>query len=118
LNQATSIIEKVTKSRWLIVNNKVKGIPFAEVKAAALANPAVLEAYLREQATVLNRVDVEMFITKLMAALSDLPQKDIEVCDLANEIGIAIASLAGSEKHIERECLSGIKHGFSMIREA
>lgn len=100
------------------MNNKVKGIPFAEVKAAALANPAVLEAYLREQATVSNRVDVEMFITKLMAALSDLPQKDIEVCDLANEIGIAIASLAGSEKHIERECFSGIKHGFSMSREA
>lgn len=48
---------------------------------------------------------------------SDLPQKDIEVCDLANEIGIAIASLAGSEKSIERECLSGVKHGFSILRE-
>lgn len=100
------------------MNNKVKGIPFAEVKAAAFANPAVLEAYLREQATVSNRVDVEMFITTLMAALSELPQKDIEVCDLANEFGIAIASLAGSGKQIERECLSGIRHGFSMIREA
>ncbi|MDH1624827.1 hypothetical protein [Shewanella xiamenensis] len=39
------------------MNNKVKGIPFAEVKAAALANPAVLEAYLREQVAVSNRVD-------------------------------------------------------------
>ncbi|MGR6504339.1 hypothetical protein [Shewanella sp. Koi 1] len=100
------------------MNNKVKGIPFAEVKAAALANPTVLEAYLLEQAAVSNRVDVEIFITKLMTALSDLPKKDIEVGDLANEIGIAMASLAGSEKHIERECLSGIKHGFSMVRDA
>lgn len=100
------------------MNNKVKGIPFAEVKAAALANPTVLEAYLLEQAAVSNRVGVEMFITKLMTALSDLPKKDIEVGDLANEIGIAIASLAGSKKHIERECLSGIRHGFSMVRDA
>ena len=30
------------------MNNKVKGIPFAEVKAAVLANPTVLEAYLLE----------------------------------------------------------------------
>ena len=99
------------------MNNKVKGIPFSEVKAVALANPAVLDAYLREQAAVSNRVDIEMFITKLMTALNALPQKGIEVGDLANEIGIAIASLAGSEKHIESECISGIKHGFSMIRE-
>ena len=99
------------------MNNKVKGISFAEVKAAALADPTVLDAYLREQGALSNRVDVEMFITKLMTALNDLPKKDIEVCDLANEVGIAIASLAGSEKHIERECLSGIKHGFSMVRE-
>ena len=44
------------------MNNKVKGIPFAEVKAAALADPTVLDAYLREQAALSNRVDVEMFI--------------------------------------------------------
>lgn len=51
-------------------------------------------------------------MTQLITALSYLPKKYTEVCDLANEIGIAIASLAGREKYIESECIRGNKHGF------
>lgn len=55
-------------------------------------------------------------MTKLKVVLSDLPQKDIEVCDLANELGIVLASVLGNEKHTEKECLKGIRHGFSLTR--
>lgn len=98
------------------MKNKVKGIPFSAVKAAAFKDPAVLEAYLLERASESNRVDIELFMTKLKAVLSAIPQKDIEVCDLANELGIVLASVLGNERHIEKECLKGIRHGFSLTR--
>lgn len=98
------------------MKNKVKGISFAAVKAAAFKDPAVLEAYLLERASESNRIDIELFMTKLKAVLSAIPQKDIELCDLANELGIVLASLSGNEKHTEKECLKGIRHGFSLTR--
>lgn len=98
------------------MKNKVKGIPFSAVKAAAFKDPAVLEAYLLERASESNRIDIELFMTKLKAVLSAIPQKDIELCDLANELGIVLASLSGNEKHTEKKCLNGIRHGFSLTR--
>lgn len=98
------------------MKNKVKGIPFSAVKAAAFKDPAVLEAYLLERTSESNRIDIELFMTKLKAVLSAIPQKDIEVCDLANELGIVLASVLGNERHTEKECLEGISHGFSLIR--
>lgn len=98
------------------MKNKVKGISFAAVKAAAFKDPVVLEAYLLERASESNRIDIELFMTKLKVVLSALPQKDIEVCDLANELGIVLASVLGNEKNIEQECLEGIRHGFSLTR--
>ena len=81
-----------------------------------LANPVVLEAYLLERASESNRIDIELFMAKLKVVLSALPQKDIGVCDLANELGIVLASVLGNEKNIEKECLEGISHGFSLTR--
>lgn len=40
----------------------------------------------------------------------------MELCDLSNELGIAIANLAGSDKSLEKEVTTGIEHGFDLVR--
>ncbi|MCG9683539.1 hypothetical protein L1D31_13265 [Vibrio sp. Isolate23] len=62
-----------------------------------------------------NLVNRHTFISELMSALDSLPDGDIELCDLANEIGRVIANLNSPNKALLREVIYGVEHGFDMI---
>ena len=62
-------------------------------------------------------INIDEFVKNLSSSVESLPTKDLELCDLANEIGIALARLAGAEKFNEREVLAGIDHGFDLVRK-
>ncbi|EJG2257338.1 TPA: hypothetical protein ACMDU7_000544 [Vibrio parahaemolyticus] len=61
-------------------------------------------------------VNIDDFVNKLCSSVESLPTKELELCDLSNEIGIAIATLIGSKKALETEVIAGIRHGFDLVR--
>ncbi|MGL0822235.1 hypothetical protein [Vibrio vulnificus] len=62
------------------------------------------------------KVNIDEFIQCLKREISRLPVDDLELCDLSNEIGRVIAMLAGADKRHEQEVVSGVEHGFDLIR--
>ncbi|CAH8242221.1 conserved hypothetical protein [Vibrio aestuarianus] len=62
-------------------------------------------------------VNPDIFLSNLKLALDNLPDGDIELCDLGNEIGRVIASLNSPNKTRLREVTNGIEHGFDLIRK-
>lgn len=62
-----------------------------------------------------NLVNRHTFVSDLTIALDSLPDGDIELCDLANEIGRVIANLNSAHKSHLREVIRGIEHGFDLI---
>ncbi|HCE1977269.1 TPA: hypothetical protein NGS68_000535 [Vibrio parahaemolyticus] len=60
-------------------------------------------------------VNADLFINELQLALKELPVDEIELCDLANEIGRVIAVLAHPTTDNKREVIAGIEHGFELI---
>jgi hypothetical protein len=61
-------------------------------------------------------INIDEFIKSLSSSVESLPTKDLELCDLANEIGMVIARLSDTDPLCEREVLSGINHGFELVR--
>ncbi len=59
----------------------------------------------------------DIFLSNLKLALDSLPDGDIELCDLGNEIGRVIANLNSPNKTLLREVTHGIEHGFDLIRK-
>lgn len=57
-------------------------------------------------------VNTDEFLKILTSELKSLPTKDLELCDLSNEIGLMVAKLVGTEKSLENEFKSGIEQGF------
>ena len=70
-------------------------------------------AYRNEDSS--NLVNRHTFVSDLTLALDSLPGGDIELCDLANEIGRVIANLNSAHKSHLREVIRGIEHGFDLI---
>lgn len=62
-------------------------------------------------------VNLDELLKTLRTSVQTLPSNDLELCDLANELGIALAELVGADKSYEAEVLSGIKHGFDLARK-
>ncbi|MEZ8055771.1 hypothetical protein AB4184_15320 [Vibrio splendidus] len=60
-------------------------------------------------------VNPDIFLSNLKLALDRLPDGDIELCYLGNEIGRVIANLNSPNKTLLREVTHGIEHGFDMI---
>ncbi|EII2378938.1 hypothetical protein LG166_003214 [Vibrio cholerae] len=61
-------------------------------------------------------VNPYIFLSNLKLALDSLPDGDIELYDLGNEIGRVIASLSSPNKTRLREVTDGIEHGFDLKR--
>lgn len=61
-------------------------------------------------------VNIDEFVNKLSTYLESLPTKDLELCDISNEIGILIAELVGTKDASETEVIAGIRHGFDLVR--
>ncbi|MEZ8795785.1 hypothetical protein OAA_03970 [Vibrio cyclitrophicus 1F175] len=57
----------------------------------------------------------DIFLSNLKLALDSLPDGDIELCELGNEIGRVIANLNSPNKTLLREVIYGVEHGFDMI---
>lgn len=62
-----------------------------------------------------NLVNPDTFVSELQLAFDSLPDGDIELCDLANEIGRVIANLNSPYKSHLCEVIHGIEHGFNLI---
>jgi hypothetical protein len=62
------------------------------------------------------RVNTDEFLKILSSVLKSLSTRDLELCDLSNEIGLIVAKLAGVDKSLENEFKSGIEHGFDLLR--
>ncbi|EIJ0946050.1 hypothetical protein LH710_001916 [Vibrio vulnificus] len=60
-------------------------------------------------------VNPDIFLSNLKLALDSLPEGDIELCDLGNEIGRVIASLNSPHRALLRDTIHGIEHGFELI---
>ncbi|WP_287233419.1 hypothetical protein [Vibrio sp.] len=63
----------------------------------------------------LNLVNRHTFVSDLMSALDSLSDGDIELCDLANEVGRVIANFNSPNKALLREVIYGVEHGFDMV---
>ncbi|PAS27204.1 hypothetical protein CGT72_18530 [Vibrio cholerae] len=61
-------------------------------------------------------VNTDEFLKMLVSELESLPTKELELCDLSNEIGLIVAKLVGTKKALENEFKSGIEHGFDLVR--
>ncbi|HGZ7309439.1 TPA: hypothetical protein ACOL2E_003640 [Vibrio parahaemolyticus] len=61
-------------------------------------------------------INIDDFVRELLSSVESLPTKDLELSDLSNELGMVIARLYGSEHLCESEVLSGICHGFDLVR--
>ncbi|EJO4031152.1 hypothetical protein AB2301_05530 [Vibrio cholerae] len=61
-------------------------------------------------------VNPYIFLSNLKLALDSLPDGDIELYDLGNEIGRVIASLSSPNKTRLREVTDGIEQGFDLKR--
>lgn len=62
-------------------------------------------------------VNIDELLKTVLTSVQNLPSNNLELCDLANELGIALAKLVGTDKLHESEVLSGIKHGFDLVRK-
>ncbi|MDN3696525.1 hypothetical protein QWY97_04065 [Vibrio cortegadensis] len=62
-------------------------------------------------------VNFDEFLRILSSEVESLPIRDLELCDLSNEIGIVVAKLVGTAESFEREFKSGIEHGFDLVRQ-
>ncbi|EPC8365959.1 hypothetical protein ACR29L_000222 [Vibrio cholerae] len=62
-----------------------------------------------------NLVNPDIFLSNLKLALDNLPDGDIELCDLGNEIGRIIANLNSPNKTLLREVIYGVEHGFDFV---
>lgn len=62
-----------------------------------------------------NLVNRHAFVSDLTLALDSLPDDDIELCDLANEIGRVIANFNSSHKSHLREAIRCLEHGYDSI---
>jgi hypothetical protein len=62
-------------------------------------------------------VNIDELLKTVRTSVQALPSNDLELCDLANELGIALAKSVGTDKSYEAEVLSGIKHGFDLVRK-
>ncbi|WP_228006459.1 hypothetical protein [Vibrio sp. OPT10] len=62
-------------------------------------------------------VNPDIFLSNLKLSFDSLPDGDIELCDLGNEIGRVIAHLNSPNKTLLREVIYGIEHGFDLIRK-
>ncbi|MBB1465651.1 hypothetical protein H5300_20485 [Vibrio sp. SG41-7] len=62
-----------------------------------------------------NLVNPNAFLSYLELALDNLPDGDIELCDLGNEIGRVIANLNSPHKTLLQEVIHGVEHGFDLI---
>lgn len=60
-------------------------------------------------------LNADIFLSNLKSALDSLPDSDIELCDLGNEIGRVIANLNSPHQCHLRDVLHGIEHGFELI---
>ncbi|WP_337165594.1 hypothetical protein [Vibrio fluvialis] len=60
-------------------------------------------------------VNPDIFLSNLKLALDNLPDGDIELCDLGNEIGRIIANLNSPNKTLLREIIYGVEHGFDLV---
>ncbi|EGR0581324.1 hypothetical protein NMS60_002171 [Vibrio cholerae] len=60
-------------------------------------------------------VNPDIFLSNLKLALDNLPDGDIELCGLGNEIGRIIANLNSPSKTLLREVIYGIEHGFDLV---
>ncbi|MEF1339507.1 hypothetical protein REH81_22490, partial [Vibrio rotiferianus] len=60
-------------------------------------------------------VNPDIFLSNLKSALDCLPDGDIDLCDLGNEIGRVIANSNSPHKCHLRDVLHGIEHGFDLI---
>nr|HAS2387063.1 hypothetical protein [Vibrio cholerae O1] len=60
-------------------------------------------------------VNPYIFLSNLKLALDNLPDGDIELCDLGNEIGRIIANLNSPNKTLLREIIYGVEHGFDLV---
>ncbi|CAE6892809.1 hypothetical protein ACOMICROBIO_LKFPLAJE_00932 [Vibrio sp. B1FIG11] len=56
-----------------------------------------------------------VFLSNLKLALDRLPDGDIELCDLGNEIGRVITNLNSPNKALLREVIYGFEHGLDII---
>lgn len=63
----------------------------------------------------LGLVNPDIFLSNLKSALNCLPDGDVELGDLGNEIGRVIASLNSPHQCHLRDVLYGIEHGFDLI---
>lgn len=61
-------------------------------------------------------VNIDEFINKFSLSVGSLPTRDLELCDIANEIGIVIAELVGTRSTLETEVIASIRHGFDLVR--
>lgn len=57
----------------------------------------------------------DIFLSNLKLALDSLPDGNIELCDLGNEIGRVIANLNSPNKALLCEVIYGVEHGFDMV---
>ncbi|EHV1354303.1 hypothetical protein KZ989_003450 [Vibrio cholerae] len=62
-----------------------------------------------------NLVNPDIFLSNLKLALDNLPDGDVELCDLGNEIGRIIANLNSPNKTLLREVIYGVEHGFDFV---
>lgn len=62
-------------------------------------------------------VNIDELLKTVRTSVQALLSNDLELCDLANELGIALAESVGTDKSYEVEVLSGIKHGFDLVRK-
>ncbi|EIK2267034.1 hypothetical protein WNA58_001142 [Vibrio cholerae] len=60
-------------------------------------------------------VNPDIFLSNLKLALDNLPDGDIELCDLGNEIGRIITNLNSPNKTLLREVIYGVEHGFDLV---
>ncbi|EKF9219326.1 hypothetical protein O1B63_002676 [Vibrio cholerae] len=63
-------------------------------------------------------VNPDIFLSNLKLALDNLPDGDIKLCDLGNEIGRIIANLNSPNKTLLREVIYGVEHGFDLVSKA
>ena len=94
-----------TKPDWLSFTDEVERVTddFMADRNEVLENPSS------------DFLNPDIFLSNLKLALDSLPDGDIELCDLGNEIGRVIANLNSPNKTLLREVIYGVEHGFDMI---
>ncbi|WP_425667115.1 hypothetical protein ACPUEJ_20915 [Vibrio tubiashii] len=94
-----------TKPDWLSFADEIERVTddFMADRNEVLDNPSS------------DLLNPDIFLSNLKLALDSLPDGDIGLCDLGNEIGRVIANLNSPNKTLLREVIYGVEHGFDMI---